>query len=237
MITRVALTRLQNYTGSKKVTRLLTAPYTITYMTCMRELVNTRSVRVILVRRNVDKRDSLSLFIAKQLTWNNPCTQFLLSLPIVDDYTNAIEHLIRFEDEYRDIIRAIVGRGIVEFHKRKKHSLIHFIASNNCYQTFALLLSYGVDINLPDVYGNTPLHYAVMYYDTEDQSEIIEELVSADANMEALNNKGLTPLQEAIECENFTSALYLLSCGARHDTNIEEDPRFIEFQRRERDDY
>jgi ankyrin repeat protein len=52
------------------------------------------------------------------------------------------------------------------------------------------LINSGIDINAKDNQGNTALHYAAQYYNTE----LIQLLINSGANVHAENNHGLTPL-------------------------------------------
>ena len=56
-------------------------------------------------------------------------------------------------------------------------------------------LAAGTDVNLKDVFGNSPLHDAV----ANGQKEIVELLIAAGADVNAQRDDGETPLDRAIQ--------------------------------------
>ncbi|KAL8867466.1 MAG: hypothetical protein Q9174_005648, partial [Haloplaca sp. 1 TL-2023] len=77
------------------------------------------------------------------------------------------------------------------------------------------LLTHGVDPNVPDAFGNTPLHLAVN--DAID-NEVIKLLIEHGAGVDLQNGRGDTPLIFAASCsehnEKLVSIELLLACGA-----------------------
>ncbi|KAL0582941.1 POTE ankyrin domain family member A, partial [Plecturocebus cupreus] len=53
-----------------------------------------------------------------------------------------------------------------------------------------MLLEHGTDVNVPDVYGNTTLHYAVY----NENKLMAKTLLLYGADIESANKSGLTPL-------------------------------------------
>jgi ankyrin repeat protein len=79
-----------------------------------------------------------------------------------------------------------------------------------------VLLQEHTDVNVPDGYGNSALHWAVRH----DDFEIARALIQAGANVEAANRYGVTPL--ALACTNGNAALIdqLLKAGADPNTIV-----------------
>ncbi|WP_416381909.1 ankyrin repeat domain-containing protein [Marinobacter sp. CA1] len=77
------------------------------------------------------------------------------------------------------------------------------------------LLSWGVDADGVDIYGNTPLHYAVRATNVN----AIEVLIGAGAGVNRANEEGVTPLREALSIQPSSVEIVklLLDAGARLD--------------------
>src|SRR5262245_53339256 len=72
------------------------------------------------------------------------------------------------------------------------------------------LLKQRVDVNVPDVDGMTPLHWAAHW----DELEVVNLLLAAGANAKAANRYGVTPLHEASLVSNVAMMEALLKSGA-----------------------
>ena len=68
----------------------------------------------------------------------------------------------------------------------------------------------GGDVNEQDALGNTPIHYAATYGNTD----AIKELVDFGADVNVPNNVGNTPLHNASFRGHLSSVKALLGCGA-----------------------
>lgn len=75
------------------------------------------------------------------------------------------------------------------------------------------LIRIGADVNEPQGDGTTPLHWAVYRVDTE----LVEVLLSREANPNVTNNYGSSPLAEAVKIANPTLVGMLLEAGADAD--------------------
>lgn len=75
-------------------------------------------------------------------------------------------------------------------------------------QSFDFLLDYGMDVNVTDDEGNTPLHYAIQ----NGRVEAVQELLAKGASVNATNHLGETPLFFARYCfpEEMAEILNLL---------------------------
>ena len=66
-------------------------------------------------------------------------------------------------------------------------------AKNRDVPAAQTLLKQRIDVNVPDVDGMTPLHWAAHW----DELELAKLLLAAGANAKATNRYGITPLHEA----------------------------------------
>lgn len=77
------------------------------------------------------------------------------------------------------------------------------------------LLDWGVDVNGVDMYGNTPLFYAVRQK-TPKAPEVVRCLLAAGADANILNKRGTSPLRESLSKLPISDEVVrvLLSAGA-----------------------
>lgn len=77
------------------------------------------------------------------------------------------------------------------------------------------LISYGVDPNIPNNAGETPLMAAASFFGSLfSSSEVIEVLVSAGAQIDAVDNQGSSALLKAIKSNRIPLAVKLIEKGA-----------------------
>ena len=69
---------------------------------------------------------------------------------------------------------------------------------NRRFQSVPLLLSAGVDPDVPDTDGETPLHLAIR----STAIDTVEALLKAGANVDARNFDSKTPLEFALEVQD-----------------------------------
>jgi hypothetical protein len=91
-----------------------------------------------------------------------------------------------------------------------KKSVLHHVIEEKDFVGFLTLLGYGIDQNSKDSKGNTPLHLVVGNLPLEFASKLIE--LGADIN--AINDEGLTPLCGAF---SLTMIKFLIEKGANVD--------------------
>ena len=84
-----------------------------------------------------------------------------------------------------------------------------------CFSTAALLLQCGVDPNITDQLGNTPLHVFVATFSNIDL-RILDLLFSYHAHLDQANQYGMTPMdyanQAAVEKWFFMKKPFSLKC-------------------------
>jgi ankyrin repeat protein len=97
---------------------------------------------------------------------------------------------------------------IVDFNETdsKRRSLLYYAVMNNSLEIAEFLLSGGANPNLPDKYGETPLHLA----SKNGSLEIVELLVKYNAYTNAFNENDKLPLHYAIMTSNFAMVKALL---------------------------
>ncbi|MHC9538438.1 MAG: ankyrin repeat domain-containing protein [Vulcanimicrobiota bacterium] len=99
---------------------------------------------------------------------------------------------------------------------------LHSLAEQGHDRAAALLLRKGINVNIRDDEGRTPLFNAASCgnYGRVDKSEMIKLLISYGADVNARDNLGKTPLYEACEqgSESYGTVNFLISKGA--DVNL-----------------
>ncbi|KAM3924789.1 uncharacterized protein RB166_008143 [Leptodactylus fuscus] len=90
----------------------------------------------------------------------------------------------------------------------------HFRLSERNVHSINFLISQGLNVNIHDKNGDSPLHFAALH--TENY-EILKLLLSCNAEVNALNKDFITPLYNAIISSNFHGAKLLIDYGANLD--------------------
>lgn len=134
------------------------------------------------------------------------------------------EVLTEFEDELhegisrtqREIIRVLLKHDADIHHVcANRASVLHVISRNRKYKEDAevaeLLLEEGVDVNVANMFGETPLHVAVQSLDNKD---LVEVFLKYNANVDAKTSTGQTPLHIAFVHWNDSAIMQLLRHGA-----------------------
>lgn len=104
--------------------------------------------------------------------------------------------LMRAADyDYIAVVHELIKRGIDRNAKDNlNRSAVHSAAINGSTRSLAALLDLPqTDVNLQDVYGNTPTHDAAGFYD----SRALEILLDKGAKSDIRNHRGKTPLDTA----------------------------------------
>jgi len=116
-----------------------------------------------------------------------------------------------------------INTALTSYHRGS--TLLHDLAEQGHDRAAALLLRKGVNVNIRDDEGRTPLFNAASFgnYGGMDKCEMIKLLISHGADVNARDNLGKTPLYEACEedSEFYGTVKLLISNGA--DVNKSDD--------------
>lgn len=120
----------------------------------------------------------------------------------LDIANNKGETVLDLDNGNDELIKEIVQAGSILHHTLKK-------GKGDISKAVQLLIYNGVDVNLKNSNGCTPLHYAAAF-----KSDIITELINYGADLNAVDNDGKTPLMYAFSEMNDKSIMMLLKAGA-----------------------
>ena len=123
-----------------------------------------------------------------------------------DGYTPLDTAIRRKRPETADLLRKHGG----------KTGTIHVVARNGDLAGVQAHLDAGVDVNVKDKYGDTPLHEAARY----GHEEIVELLIAKGADVNAKQKYGETPLHNAAHGGHKEIAELLIAKGA--DVNVKD---------------
>ena len=118
-------------------------------------------------------------------------------------------------------VRALLNAGVsIESNCPTESPIFSFCLRFGTMEILEELFKNGVDIHDIDADGNTALHYFAMLQD-EAHHRMLPALINAGANINATNNRGLTPLHIALRNNHDHIVLGLLNAGAAniHDVN------------------
>jgi ankyrin repeat protein len=100
-------------------------------------------------------------------------------------------------------------------------SALHLAIKEDNYEQFAWLLEQGVEVNLPDEHGDTPLLLAA---EGHLYSSLIEKMLERGAALSARNRAGMTPLMLALDGNNLELVQMLLAWHQRRGEPAEINP-------------
>jgi ankyrin repeat protein len=117
--------------------------------------------------------------------------------------------LIRF------VMDAVESEPSIAAHRFSGRTLLHFSSGAGCFEVVALLLRLGVDPNLQDRGGHTPLYRVANECASETGPEVVRALVRAGADVNACGGvTRATALHMAARRGFAGIASALLDCGA-----------------------
>ena len=93
----------------------------------------------------------------------------------------------------------------------EKKTLLHIAAQNeDTFESLAVLLKNGANVNATDLYGKTPLHLSIMLYSQENTFTLLEY----GANIHALDHERWKPLHRAYKRYNLDLLKKMIELGA-----------------------
>jgi len=124
-----------------------------------------------------------------------------------------------FDDTYFDVVRYLLEHGAdVDTEANTKQATpLHLASFHGGFQVAQLLLGHGVDINVRDKEGQTPLHGSLIgLHDgiADCYIDAIRSLLEHGADVDALDNNHMTPLHVMLQYWNTRAAQLLLEHGA-----------------------
>lgn len=107
-----------------------------------------------------------------------------------------------FEDDIQSEIFLQKVRGLGDINKKyqKGFNLLHFACEHNNIQLAKELLERGINFEEKNIYGNTPLWTAV--FNSKGKYEMVDLLLSYNANPNSINLSGNTPLKFAMTIDD-----------------------------------
>ncbi|KAJ5734537.1 hypothetical protein N7533_012940 [Penicillium manginii] len=116
-----------------------------------------------------------------------------------------------------EAVSLLLERGTkLDVRSSNGETALHVAAAAGNWAAFDLIITGGADINIWDGEGESLLHRQAR---TASTVSIAAHLLSKDANIEACNSKGYTPLQYAALAGNKTMFLFLVAEGANMDVH------------------
>jgi len=107
----------------------------------------------------------------------------------------------------------------------RDENLLHRAARKGSFETFSMLINYGVKVNALNKYKETPLHVAVQF----NKIEFVELLLFKNANIDVFDIKKRTPLHIACFRGYFDIITLLLKKGSKIHTPDEIGARPIHY--------
>lgn len=131
----------------------------------------------------------------------NKVKQMIADKPAVinsqDEYGFSALHNVMSEEQFEIVAYLIKNGANVNIQNDQGISPLHLAGYP---KNVELLLNAGAEIDIIDFQGNTPLHSIAS--ETDEYIDVVEYLISRNANRNLKNKAGQTPLNIAIEAGN-----------------------------------
>lgn len=131
----------------------------------------------------------------------NKVKQMIVDKPVVinsqDEYGFSALHNVMSEEQFEIVAYLIKNGANVNIQNDQGISPLHLAGYP---KNVELLLNAGAEIDIIDFQGNTPLH--IIASETDEYIDVVEYLISRNANRNLKNKAGQTPLNIAIEAGN-----------------------------------
>ncbi|MEL7001788.1 MAG: ankyrin repeat domain-containing protein [Bacteroidota bacterium] len=132
-------------------------------------------------------------------------------LPILSNAQTIFEHACRGNI---NVLDSLLQTTDVNTESKNKSGLLHFATYCNQKEVFDFLINKGINIDTKNIYGDTPLFYALQRRSTA----MVEKLLEKKADVNQINEDGFTPIYYAIRADDEESLDLLLN--AKADVNL-----------------
>lgn len=133
--------------------------------------------------------------------------------------------IFRTIDRKHEILRYLIEKGEDSDLRANNHSygttLLHQMAERGDIEMVRLILTKGIDVNIRDMTGRTPLHHCASGGGKEGSNEMVSFLISQGAIVNAQDDEGRTALHWACLSGFYETVKLLISKGA--DVNMRDE--------------
>jgi len=188
---------------------------------------NIKMIKLLLEHSNVniiDKKMNNSLHMAIYTKSIDICKLILEHNININARTDTGETSLHIACNMQlfDVSKLLIDSGInINIHDYdNEYTTLHYAVILNYKKLIELLLSLNVNQYAQDIYGNTPLHYAISESDSHIIDMLLSKLKNGDANINLWNINGKIPLHIALENQN--EHKYTLTLIKHSNLNIQE---------------
>lgn len=108
---------------------------------------------------------------------------------------------IVLNNDIDEVKQVISDCDVNEQEEETGYTALHYCAQNRYIDIAKVLIDSGANVDIKDVYGNTPLFKAVFF--SKGKTEMIQLLIEAGANPDTKNNSGVSPKELAESIGSF----------------------------------
>ncbi|GFX74022.1 ankyrin-1 [Trichonephila clavipes] len=131
-----------------------------------------------------------------------------------DDFGSTALHYSS-KNEHLDVVKILIRNGaVINIWNNMHVSPLFLTIENGNFEIIEFLIAEGADINLTNYLGHKALHFSILYR----KKEVLEYLIQKGENVNDPCD-GLTPLQFAVQNNDFEMAQVLINNGAEIDAD------------------